>query len=95
MAFTDANLSGIKIKKLHFAELQTALNTFRTMASLPLLQLDFTGTVEAAHITQMRNAVNEARTALGMAAISFGPEPVARVTRIRGADLHQLRDALR
>jgi hypothetical protein len=62
---------------------------------LPLLQIDFTGTIKAAHIVQMRNYINEARTALGMPAVSFGADPVARVTRIRGADLHQLRDALR
>jgi hypothetical protein len=93
--FTDPTLNGIKIKKTHFNELQTALNTFRTMASLPLLQLNFSGKVQATHLTQMRNAINEARTALGMPAVNFGANPVAGVTRIRATDLHQLRDALR
>jgi hypothetical protein len=93
--FTDPNLSGAIIKKMHFTDLQTAVNTFRTMAGLSPLQINFTGSILASHITQMRNAINEARSALAMPIVAFGEPPTAGVTRIRALDLHQLRDALR
>ncbi len=94
-AFTDATLAGTTIKKVHFTDLQTALNAFRAMAGLPAMQIDFTGLVRASHITQLRGAVNEARAQLGMPVIAFGDAPVAGITPIRALDLLQLRDAIR
>jgi hypothetical protein len=69
--FTDDTLTaGTRIKRTHFTELATAVNLLRAKASLAPFAYEgsFTtpGLIRASHLTSLRTAVTEARTALGM-----------------------------
>ncbi|HYH08501.1 MAG TPA: Ig-like domain repeat protein [Thermoanaerobaculia bacterium] len=69
--FTDDTLTaGTRIKRAHYDELATAVNLMRAQAGLPVFTFDahYTtpGLIRASHLTSLRTALTEARTALGM-----------------------------
>lgn len=71
MFFTDDPLAPFAvIKRTHFTELATAVNLLRSQASLApfAYESNFTtpGLIRASHLTSLRTALTEARTALGM-----------------------------
>jgi hypothetical protein len=99
MLFTDDPLvvGTTVVKRVHFDELRTAINALR--ASAALAPFDFDGTyasptIRASHVTTMRTAINEARSALGMLTVTFTDPSLTGVT-IKAAHIRELRDAAR
>lgn len=95
MIFADDPLiAGVTIvKRQHFAELVTAINSVRAAASLaPTTQRDLTGaTILATDVQQLRDAVSAARTALGFSTVWSQPT----LSMIRAAHVHDLRNAVK
>jgi hypothetical protein len=96
--FTDDPLAaGMKIKAVHVTQLVTATNQYRAafgLAPISIPNAAAGNVIRAADIVTLRTAINEARTTAGMAAIAF-PSITPRSTKIRAADVQQLRAVLR
>jgi Bacterial Ig-like domain (group 3)/FG-GAP-like repeat len=98
LRFTDDVLQpGMTVKRIHFAELRTAVNLMRTQASLPPFNFeagfDTSPIVRAVHLTGLRAALAEARQALGMVTPAF--ESVTAGTVIRAMPIRLVRDLAR
>lgn len=93
VSFTDANLSGARVKAAHFNELRTAVNAVRTAASLAPFSFTtpISGVVRASQLTQLRSALAEARTKLGLSSLAVTD---ATPTLIRAVHLTELRTAV-
>lgn len=97
VSFTDDPLqAGMTVKALHLQEIVAAANTLRAAAGLPLLTLSFQSghPISAAAVVALKDAISEARTALGAYWHPFygvfGPGyPVLAF------DIQQLREAVR
>jgi Bacterial Ig-like domain (group 3)/FG-GAP-like repeat len=96
-AFTDEPLAaGTRIKALHFTQLLAGINAWRGAVGLQPLSVPNVAAgnlVRAADITAMRNGLTQARSAAGVAPVSF-TAVTAKQTKIRAADVQQLRDLL-
>ncbi len=96
-AFADDPLvRGTVVKSLHFTELGAATNTLRTAASLGAISIDTSPghVIEAAHVLQLRAAINEARVALGASPVAY-TDAVAPGLPVRASHVQELRDAIR
>jgi len=98
--FTDATLSGTTVKTVHVVELRTRINTVRGQNGLSA----FTWTdsvltqgitpVRAAHVRELRAALNEAYVAAARPAPEYTDAIAAGSTPIRALYLEELRSAL-
>jgi Bacterial Ig-like domain (group 3)/FG-GAP-like repeat len=96
--FADTSLPGTNARAQHFLQLQTAINGYRTVSGLAPVTFPAmtTGTtISASHLTALRNAIAEARAALGRPVTFDDPTLTPGVTRIRAVHVEQLRDAVR
>jgi hypothetical protein len=99
--FTDAPLTaGAVVKAVHFTELRARIDVLRATYGLspyawtdPTLQPGVT-TIKAAHLTEMRTALQQAYTAAGQTPPGFAESIAARVTIIRAVHLEELRTAV-
>ncbi|HYI07438.1 MAG TPA: Ig-like domain repeat protein [Thermoanaerobaculia bacterium] len=85
------------VKAVDILELRTAVNAMRASAGLPPIvpspPLVVGGPILAVHIEGLRAPLNEARTAIGVPAISYtDPTITASVTKIKAAHVQQLRN---
>jgi len=98
IAFTDDALAaGMMIRAVHLQEIVRAANILRQAAGLTLVPTGniVSGTVvAAAHVSTLRNAINEARLAIGAAAFPF-TGTVAPGALISAHDVQELREAVR
>ena len=98
VVFSDANLSGVPIQAVHFAQLRTAVNAMRAAANLPAAM--FTDdplvggatTIRSQHVIELRSALDQARTTLGLPAISYTDSLItADSTPAKAAHITELR----
>jgi hypothetical protein len=97
VAFTDDPITTTTpIKALHETEIVAAANVLRTLAGLPALpsQANAGDIIHASQILAIRNAINEARVALGAAPIAFSTD-VAAGSPVRIQHIQDLREAMR
>src|SRR6185369_10937550 len=95
--FTDADLTGVKIKAVHFTQLRTAVNAMRAAAGLTAAT--FTNpitagvsTVKALDLTELRSALDGARSALFLPPVSYtDPTITAQSTMVKKAHVNELR----
>ena len=96
-SFTDKPLAaGLTIKAQQVQETVTATNLLRSTAGLAPLTL--TGAVAGqpirlAHLTSLRTAINEARTALGVTPIAFSNDATAG-SMVQARQFQELRDSM-
>lgn len=86
------------IRYNHLYELRDAINVQRTAAGLPAFGFDSSlalQPVRATHVTAMRNALTEARTALGMFTVTFTDPTLSAGMQIKAAHIQELREAAR
>jgi hypothetical protein len=86
------------VRAAHFLEMQTAANALRTLAGLPPMSFSEGAPVAGAfvrpsHVTELRDAINAARAALGAPQYVWSGTPVSGGF-VRATDVQQLRDAL-
>lgn len=101
--FTDPSLvvNVSLVKLVHFTELLTAVNALRTLAGQSTIA--FTAptpatsvTVRRQHLLDLRNALDTARSALTLSAISYtDPTITAGTTKIKAAHLTELREGVK
>lgn len=92
----DPLLPGMKVRASHFQEVIDATNFLRGKVGQSLVTFNdlAAGTsIRASHITTLRTKINEARTALGAAPVSF-IRAIASGDIIRAQDLQELREAV-
>jgi hypothetical protein len=97
MDFSDDPLTGapLKMKKIHITQLQTAVNLVRRVAHVPEIVFPVpSAIVSASHLTALRSAITEARTALGLSTTFTDPTITPRSTRIRSVHIQELREAM-
>lgn len=97
VSFTDDPLTaGTRIKSVHLGELVAGASALRSAAGLISNGIDTSAgqLIRATHLLQLRTAINEARVALGAAAISFSGAVGAGLP-VRATHIQELRDALR
>lgn len=94
VTFTDATLSGAKIKAAHINELRTAVNAVRTFAGLT--PLAFPNAIVSGnkilrqHVTELRTGLSQARNTIAM------PQTLSAMTNIiRALHLEELRSGVR
>jgi hypothetical protein len=98
LVYTDTTLDTADVKLVHFTEMRDAVNALRAAASLPPFAFDGTfgsgATILGSHLSALRTAAAEARTALGMATSAFtDPSPVgANIKRVQIAELRDAAD---
>jgi hypothetical protein len=97
--FTDEGLTSgqQRIHHVHFDELRLAVNALRANAGLAPFSYDnlFAGAVvRAAHLAALRNALTEARQALGMTAATY-TDAAAPGTVVRAVQIQELRELSR
>ena len=95
IVFTDDPLTTIKL--VHITQLRTAVNAFRAAADLEPLDADPTvasgAVVRAQHVLDLRLGLNEARSVLGLSALSYSdPTLTGGVTKVKAAHVTELRD---
>jgi len=93
----DLLAAGTRVKRLHFDELRLSINALRASAGLAPFNFDGTyaqTTVRGSHLLSMRNALAEARAALGMTAPSF-TDAVPAGAVIKMVHIQELRDQAR
>lgn len=103
--FTDPTLTAgtTPVKAAHFTELLTAVNAVRTLAGGSYPPIAFTapapaagGLIRAVHLTDLRNGLTPARSALALPTQSFtDPVPTAGTTPIKATHLTELRTGVR
>jgi len=102
-AFTDEpvnlpNVSGgTLIRGVHISELRQAVDAVRVATGLPAAWSSYspaTGTIDDAHLTQLRDKLNEARVALALDAVTF-TDAVAGDWLIKGSNIRELRDGVK
>jgi hypothetical protein len=97
VVFTDANLAGVPMKVAHITELQAAINALLIAAERPTrsftdLTLPANLNIRAAIINELRSGLDDARGALGFAAISYtDPTITAGVTNTKKEHVTDLR----
>lgn len=98
ISFTDEPLlPGMPIRAVHMQQIVRATNILRTAANLPLLSTDSIvpgAIITAAAVNEVRDAINEARVALGAYAFPFAIT-IAPGTPITAAQFRELREAVR
>jgi hypothetical protein len=97
VAFTDDPVTATTpIKALHETEIVAAANGLRNLAGLPAFPAPANAgdVIRASHILAIRNAINEARVALGAAPAMFSTN-VAAGSPVRIQDIQDLREAMR
>ncbi len=97
--FTDDGLASAQtvIHHKHFDELRLAVNALRANAGLAPFQYDnlFAGAlVRATHLAALRNALTEARQALGMVPASY-TDAAAAGTIVKAVQIQELRELAR
>jgi hypothetical protein len=98
VTFTDDPLvaSTIIIKAVHLTELQTAINAVRLAAGLTSTTFATpAGTISAGDLTSLREALTQARSALGLPTAITDPTLTPGVTPVRAIHLQELRDAVK
>lgn len=98
MNFSDDPLTGapLRIKKAHITQLQTAVNLVRRVAHVPEIVFPAPSSIiSAAHLTVLRSALIEARSALGLSTTFTDPTITAHSTRVRLVHIQELRDAMK
>ena len=96
--YTDPTVTaGMAAKRVHLTELRGAADAVRLRASLsPATWTDAVPTViKAAHINELRAAINEARGVLGIGASAFTDPSVGNATRIKAVHVNEARAAMR
>jgi hypothetical protein len=101
IVFTDEPLTTLTtIKLVHITQLRTAVNAFRAAADLDPLDADPTvasgAVVRAQHVLDLRLGLNEARSVLGLSALSY-PDPTLTggVTKVKAAHVNELRGGVK
>jgi hypothetical protein len=96
--FTDADPTGQKIKADYILELRKAVNAMRVAAELPMVIFaeDLTvgvTRIKASHVTELRDALDPARSELGVDQVSYidGTITVGE-TRFKAAHITDLRN---
>jgi hypothetical protein len=99
--FTDDPIvaGATPVKALHWSEVLSAVNLVRGAAGLAPATFADTpapgGAIKALHATQLRTAIDPARSILGVPAIVYSnPQPVAG-SAVRAAHLRELRDGVK
>ncbi|HET7435661.1 MAG TPA: M12 family metallo-peptidase [Thermoanaerobaculia bacterium] len=98
IAFTDASLVNVHAKAQHINELRTGANALRALAGLGAYS--FTGTITSGtqitttHITQLRTAIDQARTAIGGVGLVGYETLTAGSTKIKAQHILDLRVGL-
>ncbi|HEV7242875.1 MAG TPA: hypothetical protein VGQ36_26855, partial [Thermoanaerobaculia bacterium] len=98
--FTDSSLSGILIKSVHFTQLLTAVNAVRALAGQSAISFTAPApasgvTVLGAHVTNLRNGLTPARSALSLPAQGFTDVPInAGSTLIKAIHINELRNGV-
>lgn len=98
VAFTDASLTGAKIKAVHVTELQTAVNLVRKAAGLAPATFTTVAPGQkalAATLTALRNALSPARSFFGLSTSFTDATLTAGTTKIKAIHLQELRDGVR
>jgi hypothetical protein len=83
------------VRSLHFAELGTAVNAVRATEGLAPLSIDFSGIVQASHLTILRDGLNALRTAIGSPPITFTETLAAGATVIKASHVEEMRAGVR
>lgn len=96
VVFTDASLTGQRIRDYHITQLRTAVNAMRVAANLT--PMTFTDTpvtgalVKRVHVTELRAALDAARSALGLSGIAYTDSAItAKSTAVKATHIVQLR----
>lgn len=97
--FTDATLTGVVVKAVHFTQLRTAIDAIRAAAGLgaasysrPIAVGD---TILAGDVTEMRTALNAARSQIGLAAVTYSDASITTgVTSVKAVHLGDLREGV-
>jgi uncharacterized protein YkwD len=93
----DPLVAGQSIHSTHISELLSATNTLLTAGGLPPITISDAGPgqpIRASHMTTLRNAINQARAALGIANVQW-TDAIVPGAMMRAAQIMELRDALR
>jgi len=100
--FTDeplqpANGQNPRVYAAHFTELRVAIDAMRRTAGLAPLWggAAANGTISASAVTQMRQALAEARAALGLGPVSYTHPSIAAGAVISAIDIQELRNAIK
>ncbi|MGZ7031594.1 MAG: hypothetical protein ACXVIJ_06425 [Thermoanaerobaculia bacterium] len=99
-SFTDDPLvvNTTLVKAVHPLEVTTAINALRSLAGLPLFADATIASglvVRADHINNLRTALNEARTTLGLSAVTFAESVTVGTTTIKAAHVEELRSGVK
>ena len=84
-----------RIKGEHISQLRTAANAVRKFAGLTPFTFTLHPVVQAVHVAELRTAISEARSALGMPVTFTDPVLTARTSVIRAVHIQELRNAVR
>lgn len=100
--FTDDPIAnGITVvKAAHLMELRAAVAAVQTLAGTsgaPLTDSPLTAgvTIQGAHVTALRSALDAARSALSLPALSYGRTLTPQTTVVHGADFVELRSGVK
>jgi hypothetical protein len=88
---------GTPIRGVHISELRQAIDAVRIAAGLPAAWSSYapaTGAIDDAHLTQMRDRLNEARILIALDAVTF-TNGVAAGWSIKGSSIRELRDGVK
>jgi IPT/TIG domain-containing protein/uncharacterized protein DUF1565 len=97
--YTDASLSGVLIKALHFTEPRQAANAARVALGWPAFNFSDPSLagliVQGNHLTDIRLRINEVRAAVGTSAVAFtDPTLVSGTIVIKAIHILQVRGGL-
>jgi len=98
IVFADDPLSsGTIIRAVHVQELRTAIDAVRRTAGLPAQWSTYTptGFVLAQHMTEMRQALYEARLHLGLLPVTYIYDPITAGVVIHAQDVIDLRNGVK
>lgn len=98
-AFTDATLTpGVTTVKLdHLSQLRNAANAVRAVASMGAMAWAEPSPViiRKSHVTELRTAIAQARSTLGLPAVTYTDDPLGTPSLVKAIHFEQLRSALR
>lgn len=95
----DPLTTGTEVKAVHVTELRDAINLLRLRAGLPTVTwaetVSIGGLIKATHITEMRTRLDQARTALSLAATVYTDPNLAAGYVIKKEHIQEIRDSLK
>lgn len=100
MTFSDAPVTGgvTPIRGVHIAEMRRAIDAIRRMSGLPAFWSSYanaTGPILASQMIELRTVLDDARSLVGFAGVTYTRPITVPYPRVSNADMNELRGGVR